>query len=132
MSDRKIPSEEKVAKIIKSVVKSRLRVESQEELARLVLKQLKKENKSYTLSPSRAKRIALGIPIIEVRAKTKRKVGLRKIESCPVCDSKLKPIKVKNLLNQWITVGYKCTKCGYQSDLESFIPMKYLFVLKGI
>ena len=130
MKDRKIPPKEKVEVEIKNVLSRRLKVESQEELARLVLRRLKKEDKNYTLSPGRVKRISLDIPEVEVRAKTKRKVGLRKIERCPICDSKLEPIKVKNLLNKWITIGYRCTKCGYESDLEAFIPMKYVFLFK--
>jgi hypothetical protein len=127
---KKIAPKEKVAQIIKSVLSSRLKVESQEELCKLVLRQLKKENKEYTLSPTRVKRIALEIPEIEVKAKTKKKVGLLKIERCPICDSPIEPIKVKNLLNKEIVIGYRCTNCAYESDLEAFIPMKYIFLMK--
>jgi hypothetical protein len=129
---KKIAPKEKVAQIIKSVLSSRLKVESQEELCKLVLRQLKKENKEYTLSPTRVKRIALEIPEIEVKAKTKKKVGLLKIERCPICDSPIEPIKVKNLLNKEIVIGYRCTNCAYESDLEAFIPMKYIFLMKKL
>jgi hypothetical protein len=128
---KKIPSKEKVTPLVKFVLSSRLKVESQEELCRLVLKQLKKEDKNYTLSPTRVKRIALEIPEIEVKAKTKKRVGLQKIEKCPICDSKLEPLKVKNLLNKEIVIGYRCIDCAYESDLEAFMPMKYEFVLKS-
>src|SRR3990172_1392995 len=112
---KKIAPEEKVAETIKEILSSRLEVESQEELCRLVLKRLMKEDKNYTLSPIRAKRIALDIPEIEVKARTKKKVGLLKIDKCPICDSKLEPINVKNLLNQDIMIGYRCTSCSYES-----------------
>ncbi|MDI6806590.1 MAG: hypothetical protein QMD14_02105, partial [Candidatus Aenigmarchaeota archaeon] len=69
MEDRKIPSDKKVMEIIRSMLKSRLMVESQEELAWMVLRELRKEDKTYVLSPMRAKRIALQIPEIEVKAK---------------------------------------------------------------
>ena len=130
MKARKIPSKEKVQELIKEVVKRRLRVDSQYELALLVLRKLKKEDKEYTLSPSRAKRIALTIPEIEVRAKTKKSSLLKKIEECPVCKSEIKPVKIKNLLGKKIVVGYKCSKCGYESSLEAFMPMEYIFIFK--
>ena len=130
MEDRKIPTKEKVVEEIKQVLNRRLKVESQEELARLVLKRLIKEDKNYTLSPTRVKRIALTIPEVEVKAKTKKTVKLQKITSCPVCESKIEPLKVKNLLNKEIVIGYRCTDCGYESDLEAFMPMKYIFILK--
>ncbi len=130
MEDRKIPSEEKVKEEIKQVLMRRLKVESQEELCELVLRRLRKEDKNYTLSPMRVKRIALLIPEIEVKAKTKKAVKLRKIEKCPICESQINEIKVKNLLNKDIVIGYKCTKCGYESDLEAFMPMKYIFIWK--
>ncbi|MEM7826042.1 MAG: hypothetical protein QW451_00200 [Candidatus Aenigmatarchaeota archaeon] len=130
MEDRKIPSEEKVKEAVLEVLKRRLKVESQEELAELVLKLLRKEDKSYTLSPTRVKRIALLLPEIEVKAKTKKAVKMQKIEACPICESEIEEVKVKNLLNREIVVGYRCKKCGYQSDLEAFMPMKYIFILK--
>jgi hypothetical protein len=130
MKDRKIPGKNKILEEIKQVLSRRLKIESQEELARLVLKRLRKEDKSYALSPTRAKRIALSIPEVEVKAKTKKTVRLQKITSCPVCESKIEPLKVKNLLNRYINVGYRCTSCAYESDLEAFMPMKYLFIWK--
>jgi ssDNA-binding Zn-finger/Zn-ribbon topoisomerase 1 len=127
---RKIPSEEKVKEVIKEILKSRLKVESQEELSHLALIQLKKENKNFTLSPTRAKRIALQIPEIEVKAKTKKVPKMQKIGKCPICGSAVEEIRIKNLLNKAIVVGYRCINCGYQSDLEAFVPMKYIFLFK--
>lgn len=129
--DRKIPSKEMVANAIKKVLFSRKIVESQEELASLVERELKKVNKDYVVGTTRVKRIALEIPEIEVKAKTKKSVGLQKIYKCPICGSEVKEIKVKNLLGKDIVIGYKCSKCGYESDLEAFLPMRYIFIWKG-
>jgi len=128
--ERKIPSKQKVIQAIKKVLSTRIKVESQEELARLAEAILRKENRGYVLTPTRAKRIALEIPEVEVKAKTKKSHSLVKIDKCPICGSPITPIKVKNLLGKNIIIGYKCTKCGYQSDLESFVPMKYEFIYK--
>jgi len=128
--DRRIPAEVKVVEKIENVLKARMRVESQEELASLVLKRLRKEDKNYTLSPTRLKRIALSMPEVEIKAKTKKTLKLQNITSCPVCESKIEPLKVKNLLNKDIAIGYRCTNCAYESDLEAFMPMKYSFIWK--
>jgi len=75
--DKKIPSKPKLNDIVKQVLSSHLKINSQEELSRLVLKRLKRENKDYVASPVRVKRIALDIPEIEVKAKTKKAVHPR-------------------------------------------------------
>jgi transposase-like protein len=131
MDDRKIPPKEIVADTIKKALSSRKIVESQEELALLVEKELKKINKDYVVRPTRVKRIALEIQEIEVKAKTRKSISLQKIDKCPICGLEVKEMKVKNLLGKEIVVGYKCSKCGYESDLEAFLPMKYIFVWKG-
>ena len=130
--ERKIPKKQKVLATIKKVLKRHLKVESQDRLAELVLRELRKEDKNYTLTPTRVKRIALEIPEIEVKAKTKKSINLQKIEKCPICESEIVERKIKNLVGKEIIVGYKCTKCGYESDLEAFMPMKYEFVWKKI
>ncbi|MBI4010403.1 MAG: hypothetical protein HY361_04430 [Candidatus Aenigmarchaeota archaeon] len=128
---KKIPSKDKVSKAIKDILSTHLKLESQEDLARHAVKLLKKEDKNYTLSPIRVKRIALDIPEIEVKAKTKKTVKLQDIKNCPVCESDIRPLTVKNLLNKNIAIGYRCTSCSYQSDLEAFMPMRYIFILKS-
>jgi len=131
MDSRKIPEKGLVSEMIKKVVKGYKIIESQEELASLVQNELKKIDPKYTITPTRAKRIALEIKEIEVKAKTKKSVGMKKIEKCPICEADVEERKIKNLLNKEIVVGYKCTKCGYESDLEAFLPMKYIFIWKG-
>ena len=131
MDERRIPKKQKVLTAIKKVLKRHLKVESQDRLAELVLRELRKEDKNYTITPTRVKRIALEIPEIEVKAKTKKSINLQKIEKCPICESEIVERKIKNLVGKEIIVGYKCTKCGYESDLEAFMPMKYEFVWKG-
>lgn len=128
--ERKIPSVSTARDAIARVVRSRKLVESQEELASLALRELRKKDKDYRLTPTRAKRIALQMDEIEIKAKTKKSVGLQKIDKCPICESKIKPIRIRNLANKQIIVGYSCTSCGYESDLEAFLPMKYEFIWK--
>lgn len=130
MGKRKIPSKEKIIEEILNAVKRSLKIESQEELCEIVLRILKRQDKNYSLSPQRVKRLALTIPGIEVKAETKKSVRLKKIDNCPVCKSMIAELKGRNLLNQEMIIGFKCVNCAYQSDLEAFMPMKYSFVWK--
>jgi hypothetical protein len=130
MENRRIPSKEKVIAAITQVLLLRQKVESQDELCGLVLKLLRKEDKKYTLSSIRVKRIALLIPEVEVKAKTKKTVRLQKIDKCPICGSPIRPLEIRNLVGKKITIGYRCTRCAYESDLEAFMPMKYSFFWK--
>ena len=123
--------EERLVGEIKYILSTRFKVESQHELTGLILKRLRREDKGYALSPTRVKRLALAIPEVEVKAKTKKNLKLQKITACPVCESKIEPLKVKNLMNKDIAIGYRCTSCGYESDLEAFMPMKYIFIWKS-
>jgi len=127
---RKIPTKAQVIEEIKQVVGRRWKVESQEELCMLVLRELQKKNKEFRLTPQRAKRLALTIPEIAVKAKTKRIPRITRIEKCPVCGSQIVPLKGRNLLDRVILIGYKCVNCAFQCDLESFMPMKYIFLTK--
>lgn len=129
--ERQIPAKSKVADAIRSVMQARTKVNSQDELTELVMKKLKRESKAFSISPIRVKRVALLIPEIQIRAKTRRMHKVANVDACPVCENEILPLTMKNLLNKKITVGYKCSNCGYQSDLEAFVPMKYSFVWKS-
>ena len=127
---RKLPSEDFIKEAIRKIMEERVKVDTQEKLCYLVLKELKNYDPSFVLSPRRVKNIALEIPEIEVKVKTKRMPKMEKVDKCPVCGSKVKPFYGKNLVNEDVLLGYRCVKCGYVSDLDSFVPMKYEFLWK--
>ena len=131
MKSKKIPRADLVKNIIKEVLKRRRVVQSQEDLSAIVLEKLKKIDKKYALSPRRTKNLVIKIPGIEIKAKTKKIPKITKLEDCPVCKRKFDKIFGKNLLNKKIHIGYICKRCGYTTDLESFMPMKYIFIMKG-
>jgi ribosomal protein L44E len=130
LDPKKFPKDDFIIQAIKEILQKRLKVDTQERLCYLVLKKLRKYDEDFVLSPKRVKQIALRIPEIEVKAKTRRIPRMRRIEKCPVCGGKIVPFYGKNLANKKIILGYKCMSCEYMSDLESFMPMKYIFLLK--
>ncbi|MDI6826534.1 MAG: hypothetical protein QMD36_05130 [Candidatus Aenigmarchaeota archaeon] len=132
MPTKKIPKQDFVINLIKEVLRKRGVVQSQEDLCYHVLDGLKKYDKKYVLSPRRVKELVIKIPNVEIKAKTKKIPKMTKLDKCPVCDKKVSKIYGKNLLNKKIHIGYVCRRCGYTTDLESFMPMKYLFLWKTV
>ncbi|MCD6477525.1 MAG: hypothetical protein J7K87_00805 [Candidatus Aenigmarchaeota archaeon] len=124
----KIPDAELVKRIIYQTLRTRGIVHSQEELADIVKKELKKLNKRFTITPNRVRRIALQIGNIDITVRTK-KSKKSKPKKCPVCGNKLTPVYAKNLLGKKIVVGFKCDVCNYHGDEKFFAPMKYEFKL---
>ena len=131
MKSGKIPRTDLVIHEIKEVMKKRKLVQSQEDLSYFVLEKLKQIDPDFVLSPRRVKDLVIKVPNIEIKAKTKKIPKMTKLEICPVCKKKVDKIYGKNLLNKRIHIGYVCKRCGYVTDLESFMPMKYIFIWKS-
>ncbi|UCG95020.1 MAG: hypothetical protein JSV92_03155 [archaeon] len=124
----RIPNSELVKRVVFYTMKRRGMVHTQEELAELVQKELKKLNKNFSITPQRSRKIALQINNMEITVKTKKSKKSRP-KKCPVCGNKLKSIYGKNLLDKRITVGFRCKICGYHANEKFFAPMKYEFKL---
>ena len=124
----RIPNSELVKRIIFYTMKRRGIVHTQDELAEIVRRELKKLNKKFTITPHRTRKIALLIENMEITVKTKKSKKTRP-KRCPVCESKLTPLYAKNLLGKKITIGFKCKLCHYHADEKFFAPMKYEFKL---
>jgi len=125
---RKIPRSDFVIHTIKEVLKKRKIVQSQEDLCYLVLEKLRKYDREFVISPRRVKELVIKIPEVVIKAKTKHIPKMTKLENCPVCKKNVDKIYGRNLLNKKIQIGYICRRCGYTTDLESFMPMKYIFI----
>ncbi len=122
----KIPDKELVKRIIKQKLKECGVIRSQEKLGKIVGNELKEVDSSFSITPERTRRIALEIPDIEIKVKT-RKSDVERPEKCPVCDDELKALYAKNLDNKKTEVGFRCEKCSYHGDIEEFMPMRYEF-----
>ena len=132
MTKRKIPKNDQIISAIKEVLRKRRVVQSQEDLCYLTLEKLKKKDENFVLSPRRVKKLALKIPGVEIKAKTKRVAKVESLEKCPVCGKEIEKRYSKDLLGRKIHVGYICKKCGYSTGLEALVPMRYIFILKKI
>jgi hypothetical protein len=130
MATKKIPRSDLVIHTIREILKRRKIVQSQEDLCFFVLDKLKNYDPNFVLSPHRVKNLVIKVPEVEIKAKTKKIPTMTRLETCPVCKKKIDKIYGKNLLNKRIHIGYVCKRCGYTTDLEAFMPMKYIFLWK--
>jgi hypothetical protein len=131
MGSYKIPKEDFVYQIVRDVVRKRGIIETQEELAERVDQRLKKYNRKFVISPRRVRRIAIKVPKIKIKVKTRKSPKVKKIRRCPACKGRVKKIYGTNLIGKEVHVGYACKRCNFSSDLSSLVPMKYVFVWKS-
>lgn len=126
---KKILSDEECHTAILSVMKRQKKARSQEDLAFLVVRELRKKYPRCLLSSQRVRLLALDLPEIRAKVLTK-KSHKQKPENCPACRSKLKGLYATNLSNKKVLVGLECAKCNYRGTLQSFAPFRYEFYLK--
>jgi len=131
MVNRKIPSKSKVVDAINNVLRTRFYIDSLENLRNTTLRSLRREEKNYVLTTSRIKKLALSIPEIEIKMRTKKTPKKMNLDFCPVCGNTIIPLKIKNVANQFVQIGYKCNKCSFHTNMESFSPMRYEFLFKS-
>jgi predicted RNA-binding Zn-ribbon protein involved in translation (DUF1610 family) len=126
----RIPTDWDIIRAIEHVLKRRGFVNSNEELCYLALRRLKRSDKDFVVSPERVRRVAMGIPEVEIKVKTKSMGNRKKLKECPVCGNNVKRTFRKNLSGRRVHTGYKCSKCDFRCGLDSTVPMKYRFVWK--
>lgn len=116
------PKKEVVKFVIKSILQKQ-KVDSQLELTELVNKELKKVDKTYTISGKRARKIALELPV-KISVLTKNGKILK---HCPCCGSSLKKIYTRNLAGKRMLFKLVCSKCEYKGLNGKWAPRKYEF-----
>lgn len=123
----KIPAEKLVVSALSRALKRVRIINSQRSLREFVSKELAKVDPAYKISGKRARLVAIksGKAGIELHAKEGKKID--RLDKCPVCFSKVRPIKNKTLYDWEITVGYKCKVCGYSTGMKLKMPKRYVF-----
>ncbi|MEW6069119.1 MAG: hypothetical protein AB1485_00730 [Candidatus Thermoplasmatota archaeon] len=126
----KIPHEELVTLGLKKVFRKIAIVNSQSALKRLLSKEIVKLDPSYKVSGTRARVVALSKGLARMELIVKEGDEIKELSFCPVCKSKLTPIRSKTLYDWEITVGYKCKKCSYWCGKKLRVPVRYIFYKK--
>ncbi len=114
---------------IVSALKKNGAVGSEEELADMVLEELKDRFPNASLKPEKAKLLSLETPGVTVTVFTK-KTEKEQNKTCPECGSVMKVLHAQNLLDQRVPVGLECVKCDYSGIMKKFSDFKFEFALK--
>lgn len=126
----KIPDEELVTLGLKKIFRKNVKVNSQTALKKLLSKELLKLDPSYKVSGSRARVILLTKELARVELNVREGKEIKELAKCPVCKSRVTPIKNKTLYDWEITIGYRCKKCRYWCGKKLRIPRQYIFYKK--
>jgi hypothetical protein len=122
----RIPKNELVHEILKSLAEERREFSSLEGLTREVRNRLRRLNRDYVISAERCRRASAEFFSIEASPSSKRYAG----KECPVCGGGLNVIKNRTINGSDVPLGYRCGKCGYSSKGYLRVPARYGFVPK--
>lgn len=117
-----------VAKAILSVMSVKPRIESQTELARLVVAELRKDDPAARVSTSRIRKIAVSTGIVKLEIEYRESDRKDLPDLCPVCGSGMSPIINNTLDGARTEIKRNCTVCPYTVGKNILIPGKYAFI----
>ncbi|RLF48803.1 MAG: hypothetical protein DRN20_03750 [Thermoplasmata archaeon] len=131
-SERKyrIPGEDIVVDALTKVLKEAGAINSQRLLREIVLNEIRKIDPSFRLSEKRLRMIAINSGVANVDIHCRESEKRAKMSRCPVCGSKLYPVKNKTIFGGTVTVGKECRVCGYWTGIKTRMPMRYVFTPK--
>ena len=137
----RIPKKKEVMSAIVDALRYIGCASSLDELRSYVIQELRKINPEYTISTRRLRRIIatmdeveMTISLSESKAYTEYLGGdnaLKNLTHCPVCGSKLKPVRNQTIYGWTVVIEKKCPVCGYWTGRVIRKPYKYEFCLKG-
>ena len=126
-----IPSDNKVERAIKKVLKEFRTVPSQYKLKELVEKELKTKKLKYSVSGSRLRTIAINSGLANLEIHTREGSPHKLLSGCPVCGKSLKRVKNLTIWGGQVTIEYQCSNCGYWTGKKKRIPTRYIFHVKN-
>ncbi|HUS56939.1 MAG TPA: hypothetical protein VMY17_02860 [Thermoplasmata archaeon] len=126
----RIPSDTEEVEAIRDVLRSHGVINSQRKLTELVLVSLRRHDSDYTVSEGRVRHLAIEneLAVIDIRCRDTRKRTAA--GACPVCGGRTKRIKNLTVYGGSVTMGYRCSTCGYWTGLKCRVPTRYVFCPK--
>ena len=127
----RIPKKDNVFNALKTVFTNLPVIESQRKLRTLVEGLFNEQGEEFRISDKRVRKLAIESGIIQVEVLFYRELKAKTpLYLCPICDSKIKPVKNLTLENTLVVTGYVCDRCGYSTGLKRRVPVKYIFHIK--
>ncbi len=125
-----IPSDEQVLNGLEKVLKEFRTVHSQNKLKKLVKKELTTKKKTFNVSGSRLRNIAINSDFVKLEIHTREGDPKKLMTKCPVCNSVLKRVKNLTIWGGEVTIEFRCKKCSYWTGKKKRIPTRYVFHFK--
>jgi DNA-directed RNA polymerase subunit RPC12/RpoP len=105
---------------------------SQAAMRRALLPVLRTRDPKFALGGRRMRALLVEAPGLRLRIRYGQRSSRRPMSACPVCDHPLRAIRNRTLLGDEVTLGYRCTRCGYWTHLKRRVPVRYIFLPAGI
>lgn len=130
MSEYRIPSDDAVRASIARVLNTRRAVNSQRQLKKLVEKDLRSEE-TFRVGEPRLRQIAIDSGLVDLEIHCRETGQKRSLVRCPVCTERLRRVRNMTVFGGTVTLGYRCSRCGYWTGLRKRVPTRYVFTRRG-
>ena len=127
----KRPNDEKLDEALVNVLLRCQVIESQNELVKMVVKELGKNGETYRVSGKRIRRYALENDMVSLEIDYRESKNKKVAEVCPVCGNVLTSVSNTTLDGNLVELMRKCKNCGYISSARGSIPGRYVFIRKS-
>ena len=122
-----IPSDNLVEAALKKVLKENHTIQSQKKLKHLIIKELNTKKKTFGVSESRLRKIAINSDFVKLEIHSREGDPRRLLAKCPVCESSVKRVKNLTIWGGEVTIELSCSNCGYWTGKKKRIPTRYVF-----
>jgi hypothetical protein len=107
--------------------RNRASIDSQAALWRALVPILRQEDPKFALGKRRMRHILVGAPGVRMDVRYTERERRSRVDQCPVCGGKVRPIRNATLWGDEVTLGYRCVQCAYWTHLRRRVPTRYRF-----
>jgi DNA-directed RNA polymerase subunit RPC12/RpoP len=101
-------------------------VNSQRQLKILVEKDLRAEE-IFRVGGPRLRQITIDSGLADLEIHCRESDERRSLVKCPVCGERLRRLRNMTVFGGTVTLGYRCSRCGYWTGLRKRVPTRYIF-----
>lgn len=127
----RLPPDEEVLEAALAALRARRTVRSETALLRIVRTVLHKLDPAYSVGRRRLRLICLRSGKVEVTVFTRYSDERRALSRCPVCRGQIVPIRNKTVYDGSVTLGHRCTTCGYWTGIRRRVPTLYVYTRRA-
>ena len=121
-----LPADDEIRRAARRLVRGRKAIfASQHQFLAALVGVLRRDDPLVVVSGRRLRRLVVGLPGLRLTVHYTEREDPRPLEACPVCGSKLKPIRNRTLTGDSVVLGLRCTRCDYWTHRIRRVPVRY-------